>query len=520
MKIDIVKSITNHIIHKQTIDIRFSDFTTAHSWDAVQQAKIAEAVRRSIELCLEEYDSTREYLTIDRLELDLGVFSTDELLNKMPEKFYQELQKILSSYHVSLNDFEEGKIAEDGSFINIWSAPAADRKNANPIVKNSEVTAFLFFLQRGYLPWWYSNEPAWNQEWLQKLTEENWQELRNFLKSYQENEVYYEPALVRLISQFSDRFLASMLKGLQRKEPVEKAWDWLRRFYETLQKAETNSLHNESSFPSLALLRRHFWKNWISYTAGRLGIPELTTLFALIKQPSLITYFLQETAENNEWMDNVPEFWYDELISLKQEEDKDKPAVSVSSELINYTESEKFKEQGKTIHTDKEDFILVPDSGLVLLHPFLPRLFEYCNWLNEKQFLNDEARNRAVNALHYLAAGDEEVPEYVLMLPKLLCGIPLEWPLEPGLPLTEAERAACDELLVQVIGHWSALRNASPAALRETFLCRPGKLFLTDEGWRLEVQRRTEDILIDRLPWGFSMIKYSWMPRRLSVAWE
>jgi hypothetical protein len=75
-------------------------------------------------------------------------------------------------------------------------------------------------------------------------------------------------------------------------------------------------------------------------------------------------------------------------------------------------------------------------------------------------------------------------------------------------------------LLVQVIGHWSALRNASPAALRETFLCRQGKLILGEEGWRLEIQRKTEDILIDRLPWGFSKIKYPWMPQVLSVSWE
>jgi hypothetical protein len=134
--------------------------------------------------------------------------------------------------------------------------------------------------------------------------------------------------------------------------------------------------------------------------------------------------------------------------------------------------------------------------------------------------LNDEARNRAVHALHYLGAGHEEAPEYVLMLSKLLCGIPIEWPLEPGLPLSDEERAACDELLVQVIGHWSALRNTSSAALREAFLRREGKLFLTDDGWRLEVQRRTEDILLSRLPWGFPMIKFSWMPRLLSVTWE
>jgi contractile injection system tape measure protein len=514
-----VKGAANHIIHKQTIDIRFTDFTTANSWNATKQTETVEAMRRSIEQCFKVYDYTKEYLTIDKLELDLGVFSADELLNRLPEKIYQELQKILSSYHVNLNDFAGGKVVEDISSINVWSAPAADKTRAERIVKNSELTAFLFFLEHGYLPWWYSNEPNWNLEWIKELTEENWQELRKILGRYDAN-TYEAPAILRLISQFNDRFLIGLLNGLQHQESVEKGLSWLKHFYETLQGVGSNSVQRESSLPSFSVIQRHFWKKWLSYTVGRSAIPSLTSLFTLIKQPSSISLLLSGIDEDNEWINSVPEFWLDELIQLKQEENKIISVLNEAKEYINYAENEKSKKPDEANHIDKGDFILIPDSGLVLLHPFLPRLFEYCNWMNGKEFLNDEARYRAVNALHYMVTGNEEAPEYVLMLPKLLCGIPLEWPLELTHSLSDAEREACDELLIQVIGHWSALRNASPAALRETFLCRQGKLSLTDEGWRLEVQRRTEDILIDRLPWGFSMIKYSWMPRRLSVAWE
>jgi hypothetical protein len=237
-----------------------------------------------------------------------------------------------------------------------------------------------------------------------------------------------------------------------------------------------------------------------------------------VKEPLLITELLSEMKGNSEWINSVPEFWRSELIGLTQGEYV--PEVNVSNELTSNAKREKFKKPDNSSHGDKEDFILIPDAGLVLLHPFLPRFFEYCAWMKGNDFLNDEARYRAVNALHYLSAGDEEVPEYVLMLPKLLCGLSLEWPLEMVSPLTDEERAACEELLVQVIGHWSVLRNSSPVALRQTFLRRQGKLFLTDKGCRLEVQRKTEDILVDRLPWGFSMIKYSWMSQILSVSWE
>ena len=476
-------------------------------------------MRKSIEQCFQDYDSINKYLTIERLELDLGTFSTGQLLSKMPEKLYRELQKILSSYHVEMTHFEDAEIIEETPSGN-FSVPQVTKRKTNPIVKNSEVTAFLFFLQYGYLPWWYSDDPEWDPEWVQKLTGENWQELRDFLTAYQENGVYYERALFRLISQFSDGFLASLLNRLQLKKPVESAWSWFTRFYEALQKTETDSFRTESSLPSFSVLRWHFWRKWIRYAAGMSAIPDLATLFALIKQPSFITYFLSGKEDNNEWMDSVPEFWYGELISLKQQELKSNPELSLSSEFDNHAESEKLKEPERAEHITEEDFILIPDAGLVLLHPFLPRLFEHCHWLDENEFVNDEARNRAVYLLHYLAAGNEDAPEYVLMLPKLLCGIPTEWPLEPALPLTDAEKACCDEMLIQVIAHWTALRNTSPAGLREAFLWRQAKLFSKGEEWRIEVHRKTADILLNHLPWGFSMIKFSWMPRLLSVSWE
>ena len=496
-----MKSNATHRIHKQTLDLRFRDFTTLHAWEAYNRSETAEAVRRSIEQCFRDYDSGTEYLTIDKLEFDLGVFNADQLLSKMPEKLYSELQKMLRSYQVERNHVEDAEIIKD------WEG----EKKIIPVVRNSETTGFLYFLQHGYLPWWYSIKPAWDIEWLQKLTGENWQALRNFFTACFENDAHDENALIRLIAQFNDGFLANLLKGLQLKEPVEKAWSWLAHIYSSIGKTGTG-LHYADQLPSLSFLRKHFWEKWIAYALGKSDVPGLTTLLALVYQPSSITSFLLEVAQHNKWMDSIPGIWHNELINFK-------PGSVVDVELINQAQNEKFKAKKKTNSVAKDDFILVPDAGLVLLHPFLPRLFEHCHWLHENEFVNDEARNRAVHALHYLAAGDEEAPEYVLMLPKLLCGIPLELTVV-ALPLTGTEKEACDELLVQVIGHWSVLRNTSPAGLRETFLYREGKLFLTDEGSRLEVLRKTEDILLNRLPWGFSMIKFSWMPGLLSVTWE
>src|ERR1700733_12594623 len=100
-----VISTANHRIHKQTLEVRFRDFTVAHNWAAADQAKTVEAVHRSIEQCFREYDFTKAYLTIDRLELDLGAFGSGQLLSAMPEKLSRELQKILSSYRAETDNF-------------------------------------------------------------------------------------------------------------------------------------------------------------------------------------------------------------------------------------------------------------------------------------------------------------------------------------------------------------------------------------------------------------------------------
>ncbi len=482
------------------------------------QAKTAEAVRKSIEHCLEAYDYTHDYLTIDRLELDLGVFDADELLNEMPEKLNSELQKILSSYPLKMNHFEDATNISATSMDNDSTAQVSKRKT-NQVVKYSAVDAFVFFLQQGYLPWWFSSEPAWNPEWIKKLPEKNWQELRNFLTANFEKDVNDKNALVRLTSQFDDPFLVNLLHRLQLKDPVEEAWNWLLHFYSTIQKTETN-LNYAGSLPSLAVLRKHFWEKWIAYALGKSAVPELTSLLAPVKHPSFITSFLMDEVKRKEWMDSIPEFWRREITGFKHVEENRNPDSGTNVGLKEPTESEKSKAFPKATLNEEGDFILIPNSGLVLLHPFLTRLFEYCYWLNGNEFVNEEAKHRAVYALHYLATGDAVAPEYILMLPKLLCGLPLEEPIEIALPLSAAEKVACDEMLKQVIAHWKVLRNTSHTGLRETFLRRQGKLFLKDEKLRLRVQRKTEDILLNHLPWGFSMIKFSWMPRLLSVSWE
>jgi hypothetical protein len=46
-----------------------------------------------------------------------------------------------------------------------------------------------------------------------------------------------------------------------------------------------------------------------------------------------------------------------------------------------------------------------------------------------------------------------------------------------------------------------------------------GKLVLSEKGYVLHVERLAQDVLLAKLPWGFSTIKLPWMDRMMHVTW-
>lgn len=165
------------------------------------------------------------------------------------------------------------------------------------------------------------------------------------------------------------------------------------------------------------------------------------------------------------------------------------------------------------------DFWYVANAGVVLLHPFLSPYFKKVGVMDKGNFLDEAARHKAVHLLHFLATGQTQAPEYELVLPRFLCGIPFDVPLERFVDITAEEQAEGEQLLTAAINHWNKLGNTSPGGLREGFLQRDGKLEKREAGWCLGVEQKTIDILLDFLPWNLSIIKLPWMPELLRVEW-
>jgi hypothetical protein len=163
--------------------------------------------------------------------------------------------------------------------------------------------------------------------------------------------------------------------------------------------------------------------------------------------------------------------------------------------------------------------IIVQNAGLVLLWPFLTRYFEASGLVDDGEFADDSARSRSIYLLQYLACRNHEASDHALVLNKTLCGMPLTQAPDLVDPPTEEEKRDGLELLDGVIQHWGALGNMSVQTFQEAFLMREGGLLCDEEAAALTVSPSTSDIVLQRLPWKFGLIRLPWQQKPLIVKW-
>ena len=142
--------------------------------------------------------------------------------------------------------------------------------------------------------------------------------------------------------------------------------------------------------------------------------------------------------------------------------------------------------------------------------------------MEEKKFVSDEARYRAIHMLQWLTYGEEmpeEINEHELLLNKLLCGVEIAEPVPLSVVLTEKEKEEAESLLKAVIANWTIIKRSSFRALR-SFFRKEGRLTRDGSDWDLLIQRDSAtEILIDNLPWSISIVKMPWNEHTIYVEW-
>jgi hypothetical protein len=215
-------------------------------------------------------------------------------------------------------------------------------------------------------------------------------------------------------------------------------------------------------------------------------------------------------------LENTCEIKNGKLIAKGEEMEKDEMNSKKNNAILK-------KENESTpddISKPTLDFRFVNNAGVVLLSPYLPRLFEMLELTEKDSFKSSDAQIRALFLIQHIVFGTSEFPETELLLNKLLTGLDAEIPIPSSLELSNKEKDAVHSMLQGVLSNWEQMKNTSTDSFRAAFLQREGKLEETDACYLLTLEEKAYDLLLDTCPWGFKTIKYRWMGKMIQVKWR
>jgi hypothetical protein len=474
-----------HIVHKQKVELRVTRREDALALQSSVSRLLQNNLRQKMEALFDKLVPEGKVVRIDTLHLDLKTISTKNFEKEFEERFIEALQQSLSN------------------------------KNDDPSQKDNIVVlgthesllqSLLHFLLHGYLPWYNAEKEihSFQQEILRHFTANDRQYFFTWLKK---NYKTRPQTTQRLVNQFTDYFLQELiLSTLPIDGPAEAIYDDLYLITDTISgeiKQTKRTVLWQTIFNALLAPEQ------VAYFAEQV-LKELFTRYQpLISKNDEQNSASIKTAEVKNAFENIVE-----RIKSKSKADSpvpEKPVTPVDKKTVS---------PKKQMAAVKESSLYVQNCGVVLLHPFLEIFFRELGFTEDKQFISDDARKRAVFLLNYLATGKTEAAEFNLVLQKFVCGLPIEETLPAAWDLTETEISESQQLLRTVMDYWAPLKSTSIEGLQQTFLQREGKLIQTEEGWLLQVEKKTVDILLGKLPWGFSTIRLPWMQEILHVEWD
>ncbi len=464
-----------HIIEKVNIEVDVTDLTTAHRI----RDNMADFLHRDVFPNLEEMfngvgDTGRSY-SIDKLSLDLTFDSEREFEDKFPSVVLSGISTVLNRAVVASEKVVREQVIKEH---------AVNEQLVKEIVAEEQVQAqqfgqmsgnerqwevFLYFLRTGTLPWFAATDGKWmdEDELLQLLTDST----INWRTSFYDTISSDTAAIRRLLLQFTPSFIARILGSYAKKDIVAIL---------------SHSRFTYTDGPENQLMQRVFLRSVLDILAKE-STPGLTD--ASLQDILDRTIQVHGSVSNEEYADK------EELVAELKENPVKENVLDAGGIYVHHV-------------------------GLVLLHPFLQYFFKEFDLLDGKHFRDVAASQTAAHLLYYLATGNVQPMEFNMIMEKYLCGIYIHEPIERFTPLTDKMKDECRHLLQAAIGHWKSLKNTSPDGLREAFLRRNGRLFTEHGRDNLVVEHKSIDVLLDQLPWSFSIIALPWLEKEIYVDWN
>jgi len=515
----------NHIIRKETVRIKAQVANPMLLQSRIQSILNSDATA-GLGAMFDTLCQPDEWLVIHKLDIDIENIREDELEEKFTGILLQKVHEQLQQQQAEARNI----VGRDASLLNISSGERTLR-------------AFLFFLEYGVLPWWYtvSTPHVFEEAVIQEL--HSYQSLPGLpayaLKytSTVRNTVSRYSGALRLVSQFNTKLTEAAIAFLLQANSAILIEEVIAAYTEfitvitsatSIQILPSNTvLRIKASFihrivqPGAGLpVSLAEWIGWAIEVLQQEHYP--VTIHTLRPNGILRKYMpLLENRKTEEarLKDKMEKDIPAEIVHPDKNIEPKKTAENNIQEKQQQKSGEGIIDESKYAETKQlwEDGIAVENAGLVLIAPFLPTFFSRCNVLQEDAITD---QHRAIGLLHYLVFGNLDYKEYNTLLAKILCGADEALPIELITTITDDERYQAEDLLSAVISHWTALKNTSADGLREGFLQRNGILRFNEGDWLLQVEPNTIDILLESIPWTIGLIKLPWMKHYLRTNWN
>lgn len=490
-----------YLIRQHIFDFQCSSQTFGQEVQSQLGDLLEKSFYPKLEILLNQYDVSNQYWTIDQLEIEIPNLSKKYWKEELIEKMLTQIE-----YYLKLNQNK----AEDN----------LDSKKSSTITSTQiQFKKWLFFyLKNGFLP---ANSIVNRIDVLVEKIVLNELKVEELIQLFLED----EKALFRWVFSVRNQNVKIHFKvskneslAIEINGNLIPIWEkYLREFssdfkglIEVFSNLEFKSQFEELLFWSISLFQQKhtadIFKSLNAALQNFFNIP-MKELEGILRNMNKISgeSFLNEKT----FLDPVKQFVQSWEASFVNKE-------NVIVEDYNIVESKKSKE--RLLQDNVEYYI--NNSGVVILHPFLERLFGLVGWTKDGNWLDFISLQKGVLSLHYLVYGDQEIDENQLVLNKILCGVELDEVINTQLELSIFEKEKCLDLLQAVLEHWHIIKDSSKEALQETFLQRDGKLQIQNSGFELWIKDHGADILLQHLPWGIGMIKTRWMEHYLISNWN
>jgi hypothetical protein len=448
-----------------------------------------------IEQELELYALSDDYISIDKLVIDATVDKKD-WQQKIRNELMLSLKTRLANYTPVI-----GKAAP---------------KNETVTRKLDE--CILFYFEKGYLPWW--SKALVNDDLetvLHNWIKEEMPQHRADQFSMHLQRISTVAVVERVINLVPGQLYFQFLKNIFKKESrlIDAVDVFLK---ETMLRGMTvakrltisrsvhrfilNMIMKNGGKIDKALLVRFFYEELNIHKVATRSEEHVVAETAQTKNPVKMAW-LKLLAKENE-------------IAKKKAGDPERLERKLKYNKLIDKLTGRHADTKPDAATLQQEGIYIENAGAVVIAAFIPALFEKLKISKDQTIVNSDL---AAMMVQYAVTGKRTMAEHELVLPKILCGIDLELPVNTNNRITAAQAKEADEMLGAVIEYWAIIKDTSVQGLRESFLQRSGKLSMLNNEWLLQVEQKPYDMLLQQLPWSFSMIKMPWMKNLLKTEW-